>query len=76
MVENLPEVKDLNLMEKMLAKGDDLRPKYENFDYSKLDSTQLFWIRQLTWFTKYRQQIENRFKSVKVSSDMKILFIE
>ena len=76
MVENLPEVKDLNLMEKMLAKGDDLRPKYENFDYSKLDSTQLFWIRQLTWFTKYRQQIENRFKSVKVSSDMNILFIE
>ena len=63
-------------MEKMLEKGDNLRPKYDNFDFTKLDSQQLFWIRQLTWFTKYREQIENKFKSVKVSTDMKILFIE
>ena len=76
MVQNLPEVQDLNIMEKMLEKGDDLRPKYDNFDYTKLDSTQLFWIRKLTWFTKFRTQIENRFKAVKISSDMRILFIE
>ena len=76
MVQNLPEVQNLNVMEEMLKKGDELRPRYDNFDYSKLDSTQLFWINKLTWFTKYRNQIENRFKAVKVSSDMKILFIE
>ena len=63
-------------MEKMLVKGDNLRPKYDNFDFSKLESQQLFWIRKLTLFTKYRQQIENKFKSVKVSTEMKILFIE
>ena len=76
MVSSLPEVQDLNLMEKMLSKGDSLRPKYENFDYSKLDSTQLFWIKRLTFFTRYRERIESRFKDVKVSTDMKILFIE
>ena len=76
MVQNLEEVQDINVMEKMLSKGDDLRPKYDDFDFSKLDSSQLFWIKNLTWFTKYRNQIENRFKSVRVSSDMKILFIE
>ena len=36
--ETVPEVQDLNVMEKMLAKGDQLRPKYKDFDFSKLDS--------------------------------------
>ena len=42
MVDKMPDVadvQDLNIMEKMLQKGDDLRPKYENYDFSKLDST-------------------------------------
>ena len=72
----LHNTQESNVMERMLAKGDELRPKYDNFDFSKLDKTQLFWIRQLTWFTKYRTNIENRFKAVNVSTDMKILFIE
>ena len=70
------DTSDINVMEKMLEKGDELRPRYKNFDYSKLDENQLFWIRKLTWFTRYRSQIENRFKAVKVSTDMKVLFIE
>ena len=54
MVANMPEVQDINIMEKMLEKGDVLRPKYDNFDFSKMDSSQLFWIRKLTWFTYFR----------------------
>ena len=38
MVDKLPEVQDLNIMEKMLQKGDDLRPKYRGYDFSKLDA--------------------------------------
>ena len=54
MVDKLPEVQDLNIMEKMLQKGDDLRPKYRGYDFSKLDAQQHFWLRQLSWFTHYR----------------------
>ena len=28
-----------NMMEKMLEKGDQIRPKYDNFDWSKLSSS-------------------------------------
>ena len=60
----------------MLKKGDNLRPKYGDFDFSKLDARQRFWLDKLTIFTRFRQRIENKFKAVKVSTDMKILFIE
>lgn len=36
-----------NLMKKMLIKGDALLPKYENFDFSNLDSTQTKWLDRL-----------------------------
>ena len=41
----VPETQDLNVMEKMLSKGDSLRPRYENYDFSKLSSGQTFWLR-------------------------------
>ena len=50
----VPETQDLNVMEKMLAKGDSLKPKYENYDFSKFSTTQHFWLRKLTWFSAYR----------------------
>ena len=67
---------DGNVMEKMLQKGDDLRPRYDNFDFDKLDSQQLFWLKRLSLFSAYRKNIENRFKEVRVSTEMKVLFVE
>lgn len=43
-----------NIMQSMLAKGDELKPRYSNFDYNQLDPAQLKWIHRLTWFSKYR----------------------
>ena len=65
-----------NVMEKMLQKGDALRPRYEDFDFDSLDSTQLFWIKRLSLYSAYRKNIENRFKEVRVSTEMKVLFVE
>ena len=75
LMKNISAHSEDNIMGKMLQKGDKLRPKYQDFDFSKLDSTQLFWIKRLTWFSQYREKIEDKFK-LKVSEDMKILFIE
>ena len=63
-------------MRNMLKKGDALRPEYDNFDYAELDSSQLAWIRRLGFYTKYRDRVEKHFEDCKVSSDMKLLFIE
>lgn len=63
-------------MASMLQKGDELRPKYNSFDFEKLDPTQLKWLGRMTLFSKYRAQILKRFEEIRVSSDMKILFIE
>lgn len=65
-----------NTMEKMLQKGDELRPKYENFDWDKLDSESRAWLNRLTWFSRHRPYILKKFQDVKVSADMKILYIE
>jgi len=65
-----------NYMADMLKKGDDLRPAYANFDYEALDSTQLGWIRHLTYFSQYRARVIRRFAESRVSNEMKILFIE
>lgn len=38
-------------MREMLKKGDALRPKYEDFDFDALDSTQQAWLNRLSRFT-------------------------
>jgi len=43
-----------NIMASMLQKGDELRPKYDSFDFDKLDPTQLKWLGRMTLFSKYR----------------------
>ena len=63
-------------MREMLKKGDAMLPKYANFNYEELDSSQIGWINRLTWFTRMRPRIETYFRESKVSNDLKLLFIE
>ena len=66
-----------NKMIMMLSKGDRLRPQYQDFDFSNLDSKQLQWINHLSYFTKYRGFMERRFDNTgKISNDMMVCFIE
>ena len=64
-----------NKMVAMLKKGDQLRPQYDQFDFSKLSSLQLFWLKQMGWFTVFRKRIERQFEVSEVSNELKILFI-
>lgn len=64
------------MMREMLKKGDAIRPKYEGFDFSQLDSTQIAWLERLSKFTKFRGRVESYFQEVKMSNEMKLLFIE
>ena len=65
-----------NMMEKLLLKGDRLKPKYENFDYSNLNSEQIFWLDKLSLYSKYRQRIINRYNGTYISNDIKIMFLD
>ena len=66
-----------NMMERMLQKGDRLTvERYENFDFAKLDATQMFWINKLSLFSKYRERIVNRFNGTYISNDIKIMFLD
>lgn len=63
-------------MRNMLRKGDKLRPEYASFDYNSLDSSQQMWIKLLGVYPKYRTRVELYFEDCKISSDMKLLFVE
>ena len=63
-------------MKEMLKKGDVLKPRYEDFDYSKLDETQLAWLSRLSLFSRYRNRIEKYFEEAPMTSEMKLLFVE
>ena len=65
-----------NMMERMLQKGDKLSSRYEDFDFSKLDDSQLFWIKKLTIFSKYRERIIDRYNGTYISTDIKIMFLD
>uniref|UniRef100_A0A7S3CK52 Uncharacterized protein n=1 Tax=Strombidium rassoulzadegani TaxID=1082188 RepID=A0A7S3CK52_9SPIT len=65
-----------NFVEKMLMKGDALRPQYRDFDFSKLDKTQIFWLDKLSWFSRFRKRIINRFNGTAITSDAKIVFLD
>lgn len=63
-------------MRDMLKKGDALRPKYDEFDFESLDSSQKKWLSRLAWFTKSRAWVERYFRETKVSNEMKLLYVE
>ena len=67
---------DKNMVERMLLKGDKLKPHYDNFDYSQLDETQLFWLDKLSTYTKYRTRVVSYFNGTGVKSDMKVMFLD
>ena len=50
-----------NIMTRMLSKGDALKPKYDDFDYSNLDSKTTKWLGRRSVFSKYRQFVFNRW---------------
>ena len=64
------------MVERMLEKGDKLKPLYRDFDYSKLSQEQLFWIDKLSFFSKYRTRVINRYNGTTVCSDIKIMFLD
>ena len=64
------------MVERMLMKGDRLRPQYENFDFENIDSSQKFWLNKLSNFTKFRKRIINRYNGTTMSHDVKIMFLD
>ena len=60
----------------MLQKGDRMQPRYANFDYDKLEASQLWWIQKLGMYSKYRKRIINRYNGTSISSDIKIMFLD
>jgi hypothetical protein len=70
------EPEENNIMKAMLVKGDKLRPRYENFDFEKLDSTQKRWLNFLTFFARQRSRIERIYEPEKITIDLKVIFLE
>lgn len=60
----------------MLAKGDQLRVRYENFEWSKLEQDQLKYLDRLSFFSKHRERILRKFNGTTISYDEKIAFLD
>ena len=60
----------------MLAKGDALRERYRDFDFSKLDSTQNTYLSRLAFFSKHRERILSKFNGTSITYDVKIAFLD
>ena len=67
---------ETNMIERMLMKGDRMKPRYKSFDYSSIDDSQKFWLGKLAVFSKYRERIINRYNGSGISSDIKIMFLD
>ena len=63
-------------MHRMLSKGDALRKRYDQFDFSKLDSTQEKYISRLTFFAKHRERILKKFNGTNITYDVKIAYLD
>jgi hypothetical protein len=70
------EPEDHNAMKDMLKKGDQLRDRYRDFDFDKLDAQQRRWLGMMSIFTRLRPRIEQKFEPQKVTMDLKVIFIE
>jgi hypothetical protein len=60
----------------MLAKGDALRAKYDNFDFDALDPTQQTYLGRLAFFAKHRERILKKFNGTNITYDVKIAFLD
>ena len=60
----------------MLAKGDLLRERYENFDWGKLETNQVKYLDRLSFFSKHRERILKKFNGTTITHDVKIAFLD
>ena len=65
-----------NIVERMLLKGDRIKQNYDDYDYSKLDKTQLFWLETLSLYSRYRHRVISHFNDRGVTTDMKVIFLD
>ena len=65
-----------NILHRMLSKGDSLRDRYEDFDYSTLDPTQQAYLSRLSFFAKHRERLLRKFNGTTISTDVKIMFLD
>lgn len=64
------------MLHQMLAKGDRIKDKYVNFDFSQLDATQLKYLDKLSFFAKHKERIAKKFNGTHISRDVKIIFLD
>ena len=67
---------DQNIIHRMFAKGDAIRDSYNDFDYSKLENTQLHTLWKLSFFSRQRDRIIRKFNSTRIDYDAKITFLD
>jgi len=69
-------VDDQNILHRMLAKGDALRDRYKDFDFSALDPYQQTQLSRLSLFSKHRERILRKFNGTTITFDVKIAFLD
>ena len=60
----------------MFAKGDRLKERYANFDFSAMNKTQLSILNKLSFFAKHQERIAKKFNGTHISRDVKIIFLD
>ena len=69
-------VDDQNILHRMLAKGDALRDRYKDFDYSAMQPYQQKQLSRLAFFSKHRERILKKFNGTNITIDVKIAFLD
>ena len=69
-------MEEQNMVERMLKKGDRIKHKYDDFDFGALNSTQVFWLSKLSYFSKYSERIISRYNGSAISTDLKIMYLD
>lgn len=60
----------------MLAKGDSLRDRYKDFDFTALNPTQQTYLNRLSFFARHRERILRKFNGTNITYDVKIAFLD
>ena len=67
---------DRNLLHLMFEKGDKLRPKYNDFDFSQLEAYQIKSLQRLSFFSKHKKRILKRISGRNVTREVKVIFLD
>jgi hypothetical protein len=65
-----------NILHRMLAKGDSLRSRYDNFDFEALEPVQHTYLSRLAFFSRHRERILRKFNGTNITYDVKIAFLD